>query len=102
METLIEENVLLVEAKVNKEKTIKLELELPFYGKVPNERRWIRITKSDPPEITTITLNNDGCDVFHWYRVENVSLKDFVPCNMEDWISAKYIIANYCINLKNR
>ena len=102
METLIEERTLLVEVEADQQKKISLELALPFFGKVPNERRWIRITKDDPPQVTTINITSGGCDVFEWAYPEYADIQDFVPCSFEDWIDAKYAAAGYCINLKNR
>ena len=78
----------------------KIKLALPFFGKIPNEKRWIRITNDDPPQITTISLLGEGCDVFQWKYPEFIELQDFVPCTAEEWIDAKYVAAGYCLNLK--
>ena len=80
--------------------TEKITLELPFFGKVPNRKHWIRITDDDPPQITTISLMGEGCDVFQWRYPEFIDLLDFVPCTVEEWINAKYVAAGYCLNLK--
>ncbi|MBP6977471.1 MAG: hypothetical protein PHD61_06430 [Bacteroidales bacterium] len=80
----------------------KLSMELPFFGKVPNRKRWIRITSDDPPQITTISLLGSSCDVFEWKYPEFIDIQDFEPCSPEDWINAKYEAAGHCMNLKNR
>ncbi len=96
MET--QEKTLVVE--IDQKEKIKLELSLPFFGKGPNEKRWIRIIDDDPPQITTISLLGEGCDVFEWKYPEYIDIQDFVPCTAEDWIDAKYVAAGYCLNLK--
>jgi hypothetical protein len=78
----------------------KIKLELPFFGKIPNEKRWIRITNDDPPQITTISLFGNSCDVFEWKYPEFVDLQDFEPCSAQEWIEARYEAAGYCLNLK--
>ena len=94
METLMKT----LEIEISEKK--KISVELPFFGKVPNRKRWIRITNDDPPKITTISMLGDGCDVFEWKYPEFVDIQDFVPCTAEEWIDAKYVAAGYCLNLK--
>ncbi|HNS18805.1 MAG TPA: hypothetical protein PKI34_13425 [Bacteroidales bacterium] len=82
-----------------------MELALPFYGRIPGEKRWIRIAdKADDawPEITTITIGQEGCDIFHWFSMEFVDIHEFAPCTLEEWIGAKFAICGYAMNLKNR
>jgi hypothetical protein len=102
MSTLTSERKILIDIPIASMQQVMMELALPFYGKVPSEKRWIRITKDDPPQITSISINKEGCDVYNWIYPEYADIQDYVPCTIEDWIHAKYAAASYCTNLKNK
>jgi len=97
-----EEKMLLVELDINYERHVKLRLVLPYYGKVPGKDRWIRITNDEPPQITTININEDGCDVYEWTSPGNADVHKFSLCTINEWVDAKYAAARSCLNLKNK
>ena len=97
-----EEKTLLVELDINYERHVKLKLVLPFYGKVPGRNRWIRITNDIPPQITTISISEDGCETYEWTTIRNADVHKFTLCSLDDWINAKYAAARSILNLKNK
>ncbi len=99
------ESTLVVDVPSRNQNRTTMELALPFYGRIPGEKRWIRITdKTDgeKPEITTITIGQEGCDIFHWFSMEFVEIQEFAPCSLEEWICAKFAVCGYAMSLVNR
>ncbi len=86
-----QEKTLTVEIPTKNNASTRVELAVPFYGKVPDEKRWIKIS-GDRPDIVTISISpQDGVDLFHWFSVEYVGIEDFVPCQEIDWEIAKLL-----------
>lgn len=83
------ENTLTVEISTTNNPSTRVDLALPFYGKVPGENRWIRIA-GDRPRITTISIGKEvGVDLFHWGSLEFIGIEDFMPCHEIEWEIAK-------------
>ena len=84
-----QENTVTVEISTKNNQSTHVDLALPFYGKVPGEQRWIKIS-GDRPDITTISIGKEvGVDLFHWASIEFVGIEDFVPCHEIEWEIAK-------------